>query len=244
MDRPKDGQNVHCWVCTDTWLCVCSGEQGLVCVCLFALECLRICVSCIWLCSLCVLAHVCLYVPRWYGAAKAKLSKPKPDWLHSTLCAVLLFYVSVVVEKEKFAWWSATFGPFMFPWWNIHFHICSETCYPCSTGQRASSIYVRTRKRCTTFTCARVCICTDQVKIHSQGNFPFFSSHAHPSGSYPLLTVVLYLSLPVTLCDIWLLSSLVRLKQNRGGPSVCRPAWQTTPKCHLNKPSSHSGGVN
>lgn len=106
-----DGQTVHCWVCTDTWLCVCSGEQGFVCVCLFALECLRICVSCIWLCSLCVLTHVCLYVPCWYRAAKAKLSKPKPDSLHSTLCAILLFYVSVVVEKEKFAWLSTTFVP-------------------------------------------------------------------------------------------------------------------------------------
>lgn len=238
-----DGQNVHCWVCTDTWLCVCSGEQGFVCVCLFALECLRICVSSIWLCSLCVLAHVCLYVPCWYRAAKAKLSKPKPDSLHSTLCDILLFYVSVVVQKEKFAWLSTTLVPSCFLG---EIFIFISVLRPATPVAQTRELHP--------FTCrhasvarhlrARVCICADQVKIHSQGNFPFFSSHAHPSGSYPLLTVVLYLSLPVTHCDIWLLSSLVRLKQNRGGPSVCRPAWQTTPKCHLNKPSSHSGGVN
>lgn len=132
--------------------CVCSGEQGFVCVCLFALECLRICVSCIWLCSLCVLTHVCLYVPCWYHAAKAKLSKPKPDSLHSTLCDILLFYVSVVVEKEKFAWLSTTFVPSCY----LGEIFISISVLRPSTGQNASSIYVRTCKRCTTFTC--VCV--------------------------------------------------------------------------------------
>lgn len=61
-----------------------------------------------------------------------------------------------------------------------------------------------------------------KIKNTVTANFHSFPSHAYPSGSHPPFTVVLYLSLPVTRRDIWLLSSLVRLKGSRGGPPVCR----------------------
>lgn len=78
---------------------VCERTGG-VCICLFALVCLRMCVSCVWLCFLCVLTHVCLYVPCRYHTAGAKPSKPKSDSLYSTLCDILPF-IFPLWQKSK-----------------------------------------------------------------------------------------------------------------------------------------------
>ncbi len=79
---------------------VCEGTGG-VCICLFALVCLRMCVSCVWLCFLCVLTHVCLYVLCRYHTAGAKLSKPKSDSLYSTLCDILPFIFPLWLKSKS-----------------------------------------------------------------------------------------------------------------------------------------------
>lgn len=68
---------------------------------LFALDCLRICVSYIWMWFLCALTHVCLYVLRRYDTAGAKLSKPKPDSLYSVLCDILPFIFPLWLKSKS-----------------------------------------------------------------------------------------------------------------------------------------------
>lgn len=79
-------------------------------------------------------------------------------------------------------------------------------------------------------------------------NCAFLSTHTHLSGTYPLCSALLSFPflLVVTGCDIWLLSSLIHIKQRR--PFKCRSKKpqknnKKNPKCHLNKLSQQSGGV-
>lgn len=76
-----------------------------VCMCVFvcereqASECMSVCIGVfvdlflrrLTELFLCVLTHVCLYVPCRYHTAGAELSKPKSDSLYSTLCDILPF---------------------------------------------------------------------------------------------------------------------------------------------------------
>lgn len=50
---------------------------------------------------LCVLTHVCLYVPCRYRTAGPKLCKPKSDSLHSTLCDILPFIFPLQLKSKS-----------------------------------------------------------------------------------------------------------------------------------------------
>lgn len=215
MDSEWDRQiNRNCIAeCAQIPDCVCGREQGRVCICLFALVCLWIRVSCVWLCSLCVLTHVCLYVPCRYHSAEAKLSNPKSDSLYSTLCDILPFIFPLCLKRKSLPS-LAQFSPLDVSLVK-YLSAVSFTVFICSTGVRVSSIVL-----CFDMQESHIqCVCTSSKNTLSQQ----FSILFLPLTSFwklsSLLTVLFYLSLPVAGCDIWLLSSLVHIKQKFDRPS-------------------------